>query len=72
MTGIRQLLASLSLLLLNFVLPHRFNLIRQFEFRSGWEILDVVVEIIRGRQRLSPNCSLAASEERTGGKGRHK
>ncbi len=41
------------------------DLIGQLEFRAGGEILDVVRQVVRRRQRLSANGGLAAAEEGT-------
>lgn len=57
--------ALLDLLLFSRLLLGSFDLIRQFVFRTGREVLHIICQIIRRRQCLPANRRLAAGEERT-------
>ena len=57
----------LQLLLLKLVLLKRLDLLSQLELWSGREVLDVVMQIICGRQRLASYCCLTANGRRKQG-----
>lgn len=64
----RQAMGSeslLQLLLFSSLLLGCFNLVGQFVFRAGREVLNVVVQIVGRWQSLSADCRLTTAEEGT-------
>jgi|GEM_PF-3054497 len=62
----RQVLeALLEFFLLGRLSASSLNLVCELKLRSGREILDVVAQVVRRRQRLSSDCCLTTGKEGT-------
>ena len=60
LVGVRQL-ALLAELLLSAIRFHRGSFVGQLEFWPGFEILNVVVSVVRTGKRLARNVNLTTS-----------